>query len=66
MITRSCTNLMKKSQEDTDTNKSKASETSGLYLYALLSDQILSEIGPIFLKLVFVIEAPGSHVPVKR
>ena len=40
---------MIKAQEDTDTNKSKASETSGLYLYALLSDQILSEIAPIFL-----------------
>ena len=66
MITRSCTNLMIKAQEDTDTNKSKASEKSGLYLYAVLSDQILSEVGPIFLKLVFVIEAPGSHVPVKR
>ena len=46
MITRSCTNLMIKAQEDTDTNKSKASETSGLHFYALLSDQILSEIAP--------------------
>ena len=60
-----CTNLMIKAEEDTDTNKSKTSETSGLYLYALLSDQILSVMAPIFLKLVFVIEAPGSRVPVK-
>ena len=66
MITRSCTNLMIKAQENTDRNKSKASETSGLHLNAPLSDQILSVIAPIFLKLVFVIEAPGSHVPVKR
>ena len=29
------------------------------------TNQILSVIAPIFLKLVFVIEAPGSHVPVK-
>ena len=48
MITRSCTNLMIKAQEDTDTNKSKASETSGLYLYALLSDQLLSVIAHDF------------------
>ena len=34
-----CTNLMIKAQKDTDTNKSKTSETSGLYLYAPLSDQ---------------------------
>ena len=32
---------------------------------AILSDQILSVSAPTFLKLVFVIEAPGSHVPVK-
>ena len=34
--------------------KSKTSKTSGLHLYALLSDQTLSVIDPIFLKLVFL------------
>ena len=47
-----------------DTNKSKPPETSELHLYALVSRQILSEIAPIFLKLVFV-SGPGSDVPVK-
>ena len=53
VITRSCTNLMIKAQQDTDTNKSKPPETStwhGLHLYALLSHQNLSVIAPIFLK----------------
>ena len=56
---------MIKAQQDTDRNKSKSSETTGLHLYALLSHQTLSVIAPIFPKLVFVIEAPRPAVPVK-
>ena len=48
MITRSSTNLIIKALQDTDTDKSKTSETSGLHLYALLSSN------SSYPKLVFV------------
>ena len=51
VITRSCTNLMIKAWQDTDTNKANPLKPRrGLHLYALLSHQTLSVTAPIFLK----------------
>ena len=65
VITRSCTNLMIKAQQDTDTNKSKPLKPRrGLHLYALLSHQTLSVIAPIFLKSSLELVCEIRRVPI--
>ena len=65
VITRSCTNLMVKALQDTDTNKSKPRKPRrGLHLYALLSHQTLSVIAPIFLKSSLELVCEILRVPI--